>query len=86
MKNIIEKFIFQIKIWYPPNWFINPFFSPSLYFEYHARKGLNGFSRSVSESSRPKKYALDAAMPPSVEPDSSLDIVPAGEVDSQPRQ
>jgi len=36
--------------------------------------------------SRPTQYALDAAMPPSAEVDSSLDIIPAGEVDTQPRQ
>ena len=35
---------------------------------------------------RPTKYALDAAMPPSAEPDSGSDIVPASVAGSQPRK
>ena len=40
---------------------------------------------SGNQASRPTPLALDAAMPPSAEPDSGLESVPAVEFDTQPR-
>ncbi len=41
---------------------------------------------SGKQASRPTPLALDAAMPPSAEADSSPDIIPASVAGSQPRK
>ena len=39
---------------------------------------------SANVTRRPTQYALDLAMVTPAKPDSSLEIIPAGEVDTQP--
>lgn len=50
MKNLIKQIIFKIRIWNPPDWFINPFFSPSLYAEYIFRNVGKDFVRGFNET------------------------------------
>ena len=50
------------------------------------RRYVHASNSALVQTSRPTKYALDAAMVAPAEQLSNSVIVPAGEVDSQPRQ
>lgn len=50
------------------------------------RRYVHASNGALVQTSRPTKYALDAALVAPSEPDSSLDIIPANVAGSQPRQ
>lgn len=50
IKKLIKDIVFKIRIWYPPDWFVNPFFSPSLYTEYHWRNVPKVFMKAFNET------------------------------------
>ena len=47
--NLVKRIIFRIRIWYPPDWLVNPFFSPSLYTAYHFRNVFKDAAKAFQE-------------------------------------
>ena len=47
---IVKKIIFKIRIWKPPDWFVNPFFSPELHYDYYFADSQKEFIKLLKET------------------------------------